>query len=48
MSDRVRSGAQKDTVIALTVDDFYRNSQTVELTVTTSKGDDRILVMEGR
>lgn len=30
MSDRVRSGAQKDTVIALTVDDFYRNSQTVQ------------------
>ena len=30
MSDRVRSGAQKDTVIALTVDDFYRNAQTVQ------------------
>lgn len=30
MSDRVRSGAQMDTVIALTVDDFYRNAQTVQ------------------
>ena len=30
MSDRVKSGAQKDTVIALTVDDFYRNAQTVQ------------------
>ena len=30
MSDRVRSGAQLDTVIALTVDDFYRNAQTVQ------------------
>ena len=30
MSDRIRSGAQKDTVIALTVDDFYRNAQTVQ------------------
>ena len=30
MSDRVRSGSQKDTVIALTVDDFYRNAQTVQ------------------
>ena len=30
MSDQVRSGSQKDTVIALTVDDFYRNAQTVQ------------------
>ena len=30
MSDYVRSGAQLDTVIALTVDDFYRNAQTVQ------------------
>ena len=30
MSDQVRSGAQLDTVIALTVDDFYRNAQTVQ------------------
>ena len=30
MSDRVRSGSQKDTLIALTVDDFYRNAQTVQ------------------
>ena len=30
LSDHVRSGAQMDTVIALTVDDFYRNAQTVQ------------------
>ena len=30
MSDQIRSGAQLDTVIALTVDDFYRNAQTVQ------------------
>ena len=30
MSDHIRSGAQLDTVIALTVDDFYRNAQTVQ------------------
>ncbi len=30
MTDQVRSGARKDTVIALTVDDFYRNAQTVQ------------------
>ena len=30
MSDNVRTGFQKDTVIALTVDDFYRNAQTVQ------------------
>ena len=30
MSDQVRSGGQLDTVIALTVDDFYRNAQTVQ------------------
>ena len=30
MSDNIRTGAQKDTVIALTVDDFYRNAQTVQ------------------
>ena len=30
MSDHVRSGTQMDTVIALTVDDFYRNAQTVQ------------------
>jgi lipopolysaccharide export system permease protein len=30
LSDHVRSGFQKDTVIALTVDDFYRNAQTVQ------------------
>ena len=30
LSDQVHSGASKDTVIALTVDDFYRNSQTVQ------------------
>ena len=30
LEDRVRSGYQKDTVIALTVDDFYRNKQTVQ------------------
>lgn len=30
LQDRVRSGAAKDTVIALTVDDFYYNEKTVE------------------
>lgn len=30
LSDSVRSGAQLDTVINLTVEDFYRNSQTVQ------------------
>ena len=30
LSDNVRSGAQLDTVINLTVEDFYRNSQTVQ------------------
>lgn len=30
LSDRVTSGAQKDTVIALTIEDFYRNSLTVQ------------------
>ncbi len=30
MSDSIHSGAQMDTVIALTVDDFYRNAQTVQ------------------
>ena len=30
LSDRVRTGAQLDTVIALTVDDFYRNKQSVQ------------------
>jgi len=30
LSDRVRCGEQKDTVIALTIEDFYRNSQTVQ------------------
>ena len=30
LSDSVHSGVQMDTVIALTVDDFYRNAQTVQ------------------
>ena len=30
LSDQVRSGYQLDTTLALTVDDFYRNSQTVQ------------------
>ena len=30
LQDRVRSGAQKDTVIALKISDFYRNEKTVE------------------
>ncbi len=30
LQDRVRSGAKKDTVIALKVGDFYRNEKTVE------------------
>lgn len=30
LSDRVVTGSQKDTVIALTVEDFYRNSLTVQ------------------
>ena len=30
LSDSVHSGVQLDTVIALTVDDFYRNAQTVQ------------------
>ncbi|MDO5442112.1 MAG: LptF/LptG family permease [Bacteroidia bacterium] len=30
LSDRVVSGGQKDTVIALTIEDFYRNSLTVQ------------------
>ena len=33
LSDIVKSGYQKDTVIALTVDDFHRNSQTVQTLV---------------
>jgi len=30
LQDHIRSGAQMDTTIALTVDDFYRNEKTVE------------------
>lgn len=30
LKDRITSGARKDTVIALTVSDFYRNEKTVE------------------
>lgn len=30
LKDQIRSGGQLDTTIALTVDDFYRNSQTVQ------------------
>ncbi len=30
LGDKVISGAEKDTVIALTIDDFYRNKATVE------------------
>lgn len=30
LADRISSGAEKDTVIALTVEDFYRNKATVE------------------
>lgn len=30
MSDHIRTGAQLDTVIALTIDDFYRNDKTVQ------------------
>ena len=30
MQDRIRSGAQLDTVIQLTVEDFYRNDESVE------------------
>lgn len=30
LTDKIRSGAKKDTVIALTVTDFYRNEKTVE------------------
>lgn len=30
LEDRITSGRQKDTVLSLTVDDFYRNKKTVE------------------
>ena len=39
--DYIRSGAKKDTVIALTVSDFYRNDKTVE-TLTISQLNDLI------
>ena len=38
----------QNTNVTCLVRDVYRNSQTVELTVSTSSGDNRILVMEGR
>ena len=38
----------QNTNVTCLVREVYRNTQTVELTVTTSTGDDRILVMEGK
>ena len=47
IEDKVRSGQQLDTVIALTVDDFYRNEKTVE-TLTSNKLNELIATQKMR